>query len=61
MTNTKKKTYFWKHCFRRKDWLFNRKQAGLSSGQKELLLILCSKCKYQKTCLQKAKPQRSFF
>ena len=51
MTKTHTTSLSFKHCFRRKDWIHNRKNAGLSTGKKAMNELLCDKCKKRSLCM----------
>lgn len=51
MSKNSKKSYLWKHCFRRKDWMYNRRQGGFPTGKADLIRLVCKTCNHQKLCL----------
>ena len=54
MSKNSKKSYLWKHCFRRKDWTYNRKRSGASVCKLDLDIAVCSKCNNRCICLPKS-------
>jgi len=49
------KSYMFYHCFKRKDWNYNRKMQKLTTGTKERERLLCAGCRYSYPCLRPVK------
>lgn len=61
MSGNSKKSYFWKHCYRRIDWQFNRQSRGLSIGTADRNRLLCDKCKNRKICMGQSETMQKYF
>lgn len=55
----KKATFYFKNCFMRKDWIYNRKNAGLSTGTKAMKYLLCAGCRKFNLCYNVAMKQKT--